>query len=92
MEEVNVAIQKIENCLDCKHHALVPDPDPDDWFCDDDEAVLCKETPNPTRDVKSKWASDRQPFRAVTRSSRPYQTRRDSKVPDWCPLLEKNKI
>ncbi len=29
------------NCIDCKHHRVLPDPDPDDWFCDDDEKVLC---------------------------------------------------
>ena len=29
------------NCMDCEHHCVLPDPDPDDWFCYDDEKVLC---------------------------------------------------
>lgn len=31
---------KIENCMDCPHHRVHPDPD--DWFCDDDEKVICE--------------------------------------------------
>lgn len=32
---------KIENCMDCPNHSVRPDPDPDDWFNDDDEKVVC---------------------------------------------------
>ena len=32
---------KIENCVDCPFHEVQPDPDPDDWFCDDDVKVVC---------------------------------------------------
>lgn len=32
---------KLDNCMDCPHHRVYPDPDPDDWFCDDDEKVVC---------------------------------------------------
>lgn len=32
---------KLDNCMDCPHHQVYPDPDPDDWFCDDDEKVVC---------------------------------------------------
>ena len=31
---------KCEKCNRCEIHA---DPDPDDWFCDDDVAVYCTE-------------------------------------------------
>lgn len=31
-----------KNCMDCPYHEVLPDPDPDDWFCDDDEKVNCK--------------------------------------------------
>lgn len=31
----------IKNCLDCPHHNVLPDPDPDDWFNDDDMRVVC---------------------------------------------------
>lgn len=32
----------IENCMDCIHKNIQSDPDPDDWFCDDDMKLLCK--------------------------------------------------
>lgn len=31
----------INNCIDCKLHQILSDPDPDDWFCDDDVKVVC---------------------------------------------------
>ena len=30
------------NCSECSEHEIQPDPDPFDWFCDDDVKVLCK--------------------------------------------------
>jgi hypothetical protein len=33
---------KLTNCMDCPHHQVEMDPDPYDWFCDDDERVYCK--------------------------------------------------
>ena len=73
------------NCLDCANHRLVPDPDPDDWFCDDDVAVVCAMTRRPP-DTKSRYAVDRQPYRSVVSGCRPYFVRPNSKAPDWCPL------
>jgi len=32
---------KIKNCIDCANHAVFADPDPNDWFCDDDCKVIC---------------------------------------------------
>ena len=32
----------IENCIDCEDHSILSDPDPYDWFCDDDVKVFCK--------------------------------------------------
>ena len=29
------------NCIDCPAHRVLPDPDLDDWFCDDDVKVVC---------------------------------------------------
>ena len=29
------------NCIDCPKHKIEIDPDPDDWFDDDDVKVLC---------------------------------------------------
>jgi hypothetical protein len=56
-------------CIDCPHHEVRSDPDPDDWFCDDDVKVVC---------LKAK--------RNITVACRPYNTRRESSVPSWCPL------
>lgn len=33
---------KISNCIDCTSHQVLPDPDPSDWFCNDDVKVICK--------------------------------------------------
>lgn len=38
------ALLPINNCLDCPHHQTQRDPDPDDWFCADDEKVVCLKT------------------------------------------------
>lgn len=35
--------KKITQCRECPNCRIVPDPDPDDWFNDDDEKALCKE-------------------------------------------------
>lgn len=69
----------INNCIDCPRHIVVNDPDPTDWFNDDDVAVLCTATPSDTRFK----------FRAVTSMCRPYRTRQESDVPEWCPLHNK---
>lgn len=61
---------EIKNCLDCPHHEVQNDPDPLDWFCDDDIKVFCK---------KKK--------KNITVACRPYNLRKESKVPDWCPLI-----
>lgn len=31
----------LTNCTDCPNHHVEQDPDPDDWFCDDDVKVVC---------------------------------------------------
>ena len=77
--------QQIDNCIDCPNHEVINDPDPYDWFCDDDQAVLCKISPNtPVRG--SKWISERAEFRTITAACRPYNIRKECNIPDWCPL------
>lgn len=34
-------ILEINNCTECPFHSILPDPDPSDWFCDDDVKVVC---------------------------------------------------
>jgi Fe-S-cluster containining protein len=31
-----------KTCIDCPSHEVLSDPDPYDWFCDDDVNVVCK--------------------------------------------------
>jgi hypothetical protein len=75
-----------KSCLDCPMHKIIADPDPEDWFCDDDMAVVCTKTPNDDQNPSSKYASDRQGFKEVTSSCRPYNLRKETEVPEWCPL------
>lgn len=69
------------NCIDCPHHLVAPDPDPKDWFNDDDVAVLCTITP--------RLETSRFKNRAITSSCRPYNIRKESNTPNWCPLTTK---
>ena len=61
---------KLENCMDCPAHRVEADPDPDDWFCDDDEKVVC------TKANRNITVSCR-PYQ---------KRRDCSPIPDWCPL------
>lgn len=75
----------ITSCMDCPNHQVTSDPDPHDSFCYDDVAVLCKKTPQePIRG--SVWSSDKEFFRPVATSCRPYNKRKESEIPTWCPL------
>ncbi len=74
------------NCMDCPHHETVPDPDPDDWFCDNDMAIVCTKTPNPKQNFDSKHQADHSPHRVVMCAIRPYNLRKEGDVPIWCPL------
>jgi len=74
------------NCLDCPNVDIRSDPDPFDWFCDDDEAAFCKLV---ERDPKEnpKWYSDTVPLKPITVAARPHHLRRECETPKWCPLL-----
>jgi hypothetical protein len=48
-------------CTDCPEHKVIIDPDPYDWFCDDDEAIVCTLTTNPRLEPESKFAHRRSP-------------------------------
>lgn len=77
-----------KNCLDCAFHKVIPDPDPFDWFNDDDQAVVCTKKKQ-KKDLESKYRADQQEFKTVTVSSRPYKLRKESETPKWCPLNKK---
>jgi hypothetical protein len=63
---------KITNCMDCPFHEVLPDPDPNDWFCDDDSKVICTKT--------------KRKHNSITVACRPYQLRKECDIPKWCPL------
>lgn len=76
----------MNNCIECVNHRVINDPDPHDWFCDDDMAVVCSITKNDKRDAKSEYASDKSEFKVIACSVRPYNLTKESKIPEWCPL------
>jgi len=79
----------ITNCIDCQYHKVIADPDPEDWFCDDDVAVICTHPEsgrNLHYDPWSKYKADNQPRRTITVSCRPHHVREESATPEWCPL------
>lgn len=78
---------KIKFCVECPFSKVVPDPDPSDWFNDDDEAILCEKTPHKPK-LDSKYAADKHEFKPVSSSLRPYETH-GVEVPTWCPLKKK---
>ena len=78
-------MSRYKNCTDCPHHEVVPDPDPTDWFCDDDVAVVCKLTTN-TGVKHNHVAWKRFLFRPVTIACRPYNMDKECDTPKWCPL------
>ena len=62
------------------NHDVIPDPDPDDWFNDDDVAIICHLARNP------EW-------RCVAFGCRPnrHMLAEESAIPTWCPLKTENK-
>lgn len=78
----------IESCIDCPNHEVVHDPDPYDSFNMDDCAVICKITPSITKDSQY-WWQRKWVGRHVTWACRPYNARKESSVPSWCPLRKK---
>jgi hypothetical protein len=87
---MNTINETLTNCMDCKAHQEIMDPNPTDWFNDDDAAVLCTLTnKNPHHNPSSDWVSDRQnKHRCITTACRPYNLRKECDIPDWCPKLE----
>lgn len=77
---------KPKSCLKCKHHKVIPDPDPNDSFCSDDMAVVCTLVPNPNRKPGSRYLADHHENRPVTVSCRPYKLKYETNRPGWCPL------
>ena len=78
--------KKLKNCIECQHHEIIADPDPSDWFDDNDVAVVCKKTLNDKRNISSKYHADHSNFKAITVACRPFKVKQECKIPSWCPL------
>ena len=74
-----------ENCMDCTAHRVIKDPDPDDSFNYDDQAIVCSLTPNPEKNMESKHPADWSNYRAISVAVRPYNLRKEADTPEWCP-------
>ena len=77
----------MNNCTECDYSLIINDPDPYDWFCDDDKALLCTRVGKET-DKNSLHASKKYPYKEVTMGCRPYNLKKETEVPNWCPLKE----
>ena len=75
----------IKNCMDCSFKLIVHDPDPTDWFCDDDLAVLCSKKTNSSN--RCYYDSNRLfEYEPITVSCRPHHLKKECETPSWCPL------
>lgn len=74
----------LENCIKCKFHKVLDDPDRCDPFCDDDLAVMCVRSDKNPQFTELGNYIQKEPM--VTVGCRPYRLKQESSVPDWCPL------
>lgn len=72
----NYFYQKIENCCDCKHSHIEKIYTPDSW--EHESGIFCSITK--TREGKD---------RLVVADE--WNLRKWSRIPDWCPKLQKGK-
>lgn len=77
-------MMEVESCIQCPAHRVVADPDPFDWFCDDDCAVLCTKSEKKPEQLGSGAYRCVEPM--VTVGCRPYNLEKETPPPDWCPL------
>ena len=85
MSEVKKDANERINCTMCAMHKVLPDPDPDDWFCDDDVKVKC----TAAKDQTPKYTAlghlkSGEPY--VTVACRPYMVKKECDIPEWCPF------
>lgn len=82
------ANMKTKTCMKCPNHLVVCDPDPTDWFCNDDKAVLCKLMKN-DKNVQYYTASlGYFKYKPITTSCRPHHLIQETSIPKWCPLCQ----
>ena len=78
-------------CDDCPSRLVIDDPDPTDSFNNDYVAIVCRLTPNLTKDLNSRYASDWCDYHIITCELRPHQVKNIER-PKWCPLQNENEL
>lgn len=73
-------------CVNCAFHRIIPDPDLSDSFNYNDMAMVCTKIKNPKQNEKDTHVANRQQFRIITCTDRPYEVERNGTRPTWCPL------
>jgi len=63
----------ITSCLECEHHKVLPDPDPNDSFNYDDVMIICKKMPCEAYNLNSTRACDNVLFKTIDVMCRPCQ-------------------
>jgi hypothetical protein len=86
MNKVTVNGQEIDNCAKCPHQEVLPDPDPFDWFCDDDVKVKCNLS-------RSAYEGNERKEPYITVGCRPFNVgnKYETSIPNWCPVSKKEK-
>jgi len=90
-KNVAVVVMEVTRCRQCPFHKVVPDPDPNDWFEDDDEALLCTHKDchrEYTESQKTAFKRFGNNVTVIDGACRPYEIAK-VEVPDFCPLLKK---
>jgi hypothetical protein len=79
-------MEKPENCFSCRNHKMVPDPDPIDFFRDNDQAMVCVLVNNPKYSTDAYRISDRQAYKVIGYGIEVFDNERKIPIPSWCPL------
>lgn len=77
-------LMETKTCNSCLHVKLVSDPDPDDWFNNDDLALVCK-LMKPLENQFLSQAGLPYENALIASALRPYEVNKINR-PSWCPL------
>lgn len=82
---------EVNGCYQCPFCKILPDPDPDDWFCDDDVKMICthKDRGEHKKEEVNQYffkvaEENKHLGRYICGGLRPYEVK-GNYVPDWCP-------
>lgn len=67
----------MKSCVKCRFIKVSADPDPHDWFCDDDVKAACTGIIDAVTGM----------HKLITVACRPHHLEKECETPEWCPLL-----